>query len=100
MAPRANPLGDLRGEADARMLDAAFLDTAEFTTLIESADRNLVVGRRGTGKSALLYRLRRHWDALPHEHVITITPDEAQGIATRPAAGLFGGKSEDLRGRR
>jgi hypothetical protein len=79
------------------MLDAAFLDTAEFTTLIESADRNLVVGRRGTGKSALLYRLRRHWDALPHEHVITITPDEAQVIATRPAAALFGDSYKSLR---
>lgn len=94
---RANPLGDLRGEADTRMLDAAFLDTAEFTTLTESVDRILVVGRRGAGKSALLYRLRRHWDALPHEKVITIAPDEAQVIATRPAAALLGDNYKSLR---
>ena len=49
---RANILGDLRAEFDHRMLQSAFLETADYKTLIDTTDRPIVVGRRGTGKSA------------------------------------------------
>jgi hypothetical protein len=50
---RPTILGDLRAEADGQMLRRAFLETADYRTLIETSDRPIVVGRRGTGKSAL-----------------------------------------------
>ena len=58
---RANILGDLRAEADHAMLQSAFLETADYKTLIETTDRPIVIGRRGTGKSALAYQLKQHW---------------------------------------
>ena len=57
-AARANLLGDLRAEFDRSMLTAAFLETADYKTLIDTTDRPVVIGRRGTGKSALADRLQ------------------------------------------
>jgi hypothetical protein len=57
----SNSLGDLRAEADIWMLGRAFLETAEYRTLIETSDRLLIVGRRGTGKSALTQALEHYW---------------------------------------
>ena len=56
----SNPLGDTTAENDNKMLSDAFIETADFRTLIESDDRTIVVGRRGTGKSALFYQLNKH----------------------------------------
>ncbi|MGH8500714.1 MAG: hypothetical protein ACRERV_18165, partial [Methylococcales bacterium] len=56
---RPNALGDLRAEADSLMLQKAFLETADFRTLIETSDRTVVVERRGTGKSALTLQLEK-----------------------------------------
>lgn len=58
---RANSLGDTTAENDSRMLSDAFVATADFRSLIESDDRTIVVGRRGTGKSALYIELQKHW---------------------------------------
>ncbi|MDN2631819.1 hypothetical protein OB913_26430 [Klebsiella pneumoniae] len=43
------------------MLSSTFIETADFRTLIETDDRTIVVGRRGTGKSALFIQLNEHW---------------------------------------
>ena len=48
-------LGDIIAENDSHMLDKAFLETTDFKTLVGDSDRCVVVGRRGTGKSALVY---------------------------------------------
>ena len=42
---RANVLGDLRAEFDQQMLKFAFLETADYKTLIDTTDRPIVVGR-------------------------------------------------------
>ena len=96
-APRANLLGDLRAEADTAMLVRAYYDTPDFRTLIESSDRTLVVGRRGTGKSALAYRLAKHWQSAQRTHVVSVSPEEDQVIALRPLVGLFGDTYRGIR---
>jgi hypothetical protein len=50
---KTNPLGDIRAENDYVMLDQVFYETPDYRSLIEDHTRRIVVGRRGTGKSAL-----------------------------------------------
>ncbi|WP_440072644.1 P-loop ATPase, Sll1717 family [Pseudomonas fragariae (ex Marin et al. 2024)] len=82
-AVRTNPLGDTTAENDERMLSSAFIETPDFRALVESDDRTVVVGRRGTGKSALFINLRRHW--IKDKKVITLTfsPDDTEIIGFR-----------------
>lgn len=87
---RPNLLGDLRAEADREMLGQVFLETADYRSLIETSDRIIVVGRRGTGKSALTLRLRNDWKKRNNTEVIKITPEEHQVIGIRPLVKLFG----------
>jgi len=94
---RANVLGDLRAEADGNMLSRAFLETADYRTLIETSDRTVIVGRRGTGKSALTLMLEAHWSHSDDTEVIKITPDEHQTIGVRSQIGLFGDSFTKIR---
>ena len=87
---RPNALGDVRAEADDKMLRQAFVETPDYRALIESHDRIIVVGRRGTGKSALVQQLHRYWDRNDKVDVIRIVPEEYQTLALRPLALLFG----------
>lgn len=52
-----NLLGAPRAESDLRMLAAAFVETQDFHALLDTRDFNFVVGRRGTGKSALFLKV-------------------------------------------
>ncbi|MEZ5542172.1 MAG: hypothetical protein R3F42_09015 [Pseudomonadota bacterium] len=90
MALRANILGDVRAEADGEMLKIAFYETPDYRTLIESADRTVVVGRRGTGKSALASRLDTHWKKAQKTLVLNLAANEDQIIGIRPLIKLFG----------
>lgn len=92
MQNRVNILGDIRAEGDRRMLEVAFYETPDYTTLLESADRPIVVGRRGTGKSALCYQLGKYWQRDRYAEVIEIVPHEDQIIGIRPWLRLFGEK--------
>lgn len=67
-----NVLGGTRAEAD-RMLASAFVPTTEFQTLITTTDFNFVVGRRGTGKSALFKKVGEHCRRAPHTVVVQAT---------------------------
>lgn len=80
---RTNPLGDTTAENDDKMLSNAFIETPDFRTLIESDDRTVVVGRRGTGKSALFINLKKHW--IKDKKVITLTfsPEDTEIIGFR-----------------
>src|SRR5690606_1018057 len=98
MVERANILGDPRAEHDKEMLASVFLETADYRTLLESnGDRCLVVGRRGTGKSALAYRLKLHWRSVPKAKVASLSPDEDQMIGLRHATKFFGEDFKKLR---
>lgn len=78
-----NLLGDIRAEQDGLMLDAAFVETSDYKALLENPDRCIVVGRRGTGKSALVYRLNKHWVKEPQTFCFPLSPDEDQVIGLR-----------------
>ena len=58
-----NLLGAAQAEADHSMLSRAFIETAEYQTLLHTTDFNYVVGRRGTGKSAIFQRLLNDFNA-------------------------------------
>lgn len=53
-----NVLGDARAETD-KLLSDSFVETPDFLALSTTNDFNFVVGRRGTGKSALFIRLQK-----------------------------------------
>jgi hypothetical protein len=89
---RGNVLGDIRAEQDTSMLDAAFWESADYKSLLESYDRPIIVGRRGTGKSALAYRLAKHWGSKPKTLVLSISPEEEQVIGLRDIFDQFGEK--------
>ena len=94
---RPNALGDVRAEADRDMLSRAFVETPDYRALIESPDRTIVVGRRGTGKSALVAGLRKHWDGKEKVSLLSIAPEEYQALSLRPLASLFGPRFEHIR---
>ena len=94
---RANALGDLRAEADHAMLSQAFLETADYRTLIETSDRTIVVGRRGTGKSALALQLEQFHGRESRTVVVKIKPEEHQTIGIRPQIALFGDTFSKIR---
>jgi hypothetical protein len=97
VAYQSNLLGDVRAECDSQMLDRAFVATPDYKMLIESSDRDVVVGRRGAGKSALRYALKNYWLAAKQCVVIEITPEEHQIIGTRPLIRLFGDKYNQIK---
>lgn len=79
----SNPLGDVRAEADHAMLAQAFFETPDYLTLLESDEKIVVVGRRGTGKSALTYKLQSQWSTVRSNTVVTVAPDEHHTLALR-----------------
>ncbi|OGS75507.1 MAG: hypothetical protein A2Z94_00820 [Gallionellales bacterium GWA2_55_18] len=97
MVQRANILGDVRAEADTKMLETVFYETPDYKTLLESSDRTIVVGRRGTGKSALAYKLEQHYQKVDKTIVIHLAADEDQIIGIRPLVKLFGDEFRIIR---
>jgi hypothetical protein len=89
---KGNVLGDIRAEQDTKMLDEAFWESSDYKSLLESYDRPIIVGRRGTGKSALAYRLSKHWANKPKTAIIKISPEEEQVIGLRDIFEQFGEK--------
>lgn len=94
---RPSVLGDLRAEADTEMLRRAFLETADYRTLLETSDRTVVIGRRGTGKSALALHLAAQWKRENAVTVINVAPEEHQTIGLRPIVSLFGDTFSKMR---
>lgn len=85
-------LGDARAEQDAAQLKAAFYESPDYRTLIESELKSIVVGRRGVGKSALFLRLAEYYRDADKVEVINFAPEEHEILAFRPVGVLFGDK--------
>ncbi|MCS6207109.1 P-loop ATPase, Sll1717 family [Shewanella baltica] len=65
-------IGEVDAENDSRFLHDCFIDTGDFDVLEDThSSQCIVLGRTGSGKSALLERLEEC-----HEQVIRIEPDE------------------------
>jgi hypothetical protein len=78
--PHGNVLGATRAELDSFMLERAFVETTAFASLAHTRDFNFVVGRRGTGKSALCARLVSHFGSQHGTIVIKHTPQEHEAV--------------------
>lgn len=66
------------------MLGQAFYETPDYLSLLESDDKVVIVGRRGTGKSALTYRLARQWGSVKGNALVVVAPDEHETLALAP----------------
>lgn len=86
----ANPLGDIRAEADHAMLSKAFYETPDYLSLLESDDKVVVVGRRGTGKSAITYRLQKQWGDSKNAVLVLVAPEEHHTLALAPLVAKTG----------
>jgi hypothetical protein len=89
---KPNPLGELPAEQDHLMLESAFYESPDYKTLLEHQEYNIVVGRRGVGKSALFYRLSRTWGRTDHLHLVELSPEQYQVVGLRALAKQFGEK--------
>ena len=94
---RATPLGEQTAENDTVLLISNFIETPEYRSVLESGDSTVVVGRRGTGKSAMYLRLAKFWEGDKSNHVIKISPEDYQTIGFRGIFKLFGNKYSYVR---
>lgn len=63
--PLGNLLGEGRAEIDNKMLAEAFVKTSDYQALTSTFDFNFVVGRRGTGKTALFIKVAEYFKTQP-----------------------------------
>jgi len=82
-----NLLGAGQAEADRSMLRRAFIETADYQTLLHTTDFNYVVGRRGTGKSAIFQRLCDDFAADTGAILLTEEPQDYEMLEFQAALG-------------
>jgi len=80
-----NVLGSGHAEADSEMLAKAFVETADYRALIYTRDFNHVVGRRGTGKSALFQKTTAFLSNNQNTFLVASTPNEHETLALQTA---------------
>ena len=85
---RASLLGDQIAENDKENLKINFIETSAYRTLIESKDATVVIGRRGTGKSAIFYKLNEVWRNQKN-YTISISPEDQETIFFRKVFSFF-----------
>lgn len=86
---RASLLGEQTAEHDSKLLLGNFIETPEYRSILETKDSTVVVGRRGTGKSAMFAKLRELWGSQKATHVIAIAPEDFQTINFRTIFKVF-----------
>ena len=80
-----NLLGGSRAEVDKAMLDNAFVPTRDFRALITTREYNFVVGRRGTGKTALYTKVAEHLTKNKIGYVYCNSPQEYEQLELQTA---------------
>ena len=76
-----NLLGGIRAEIDSEMLEKAFIKTHDFEALVNTRDFNFVVGRRGTGKSALYLKVTEYLKKNKLGYVYCNIPQEYEQLS-------------------
>lgn len=85
-------MGNGRAEADSKMLELAFFETPEYRALASNTDSTIVVGRRGTGKSALYKKLVDKFQAEKKLVVCSYSPQESDMIRIKSNIGRMSDK--------
>lgn len=78
-----NILGGARAEVDELMLEKAFVKTHDYEVLTNTRDFNYVVGRRGTGKSALFLKLIKYIKDNKAGYVFSYTPKDYEQFSIK-----------------
>ena len=76
-------LGELMGEHDGKMLRVAFVETEDYRTILEEEKPWIIVGRRGTGKSAMAEELKKEAAGSNEQVSIVTRPEEDTWIRLR-----------------
>jgi len=84
-----NLLGGARAETDSMMLESAFIATYDFQALANTIDFNFVVGRRGTGKSALFFKVSEYINNNKIGYAYCKTPAEYEAIELQSVVKIF-----------
>src|SRR5665213_2854729 len=76
-------IGDPIAEHESESIADYFIPTAAYTEALQSS-HSIVIGRKGTGKTATLYKLASDLSADPRNHFCTVRPVdyELDGILT------------------
>ena len=74
-----NIVGGARAEVDG-LIDKAFVSTSDFQALINTRDFNFVVGRRGTGKTALFIKVGDYINKNKIGFAFRIVPEEHEQL--------------------
>jgi hypothetical protein len=90
-------LGAANAEADEKMLRQAFLQTPDYHALLHSTDFNYVVGRRGTGKSALFLSLREKFGEDSGVILLTERPHDYEMVELQALLGKISQEYRILR---
>lgn len=80
-------VGSAAAEEDVQFLDDCFVDTGDLSYLLDCSNpKRIIVGRTGTGKSALIYQLTRL-----HRNVVRLSPHDLSlnFIATNKVIAFF-----------
>jgi len=80
---KVNPFGNTKAENDKEMLSIAFYESPDYLSLVESTEKSIVVGRRGTGKSALAFKLEEYGKKTKGVRVVKVAPTDAEFIYLR-----------------
>lgn len=97
IAYRATLLGEQTAENDKDLLLSNYIETAEFRSILETKDSTVVVGRRGTGKSAMYLRLAEFWGSQKGNQVVLVAPEDYQTIGFRGLFKVFDEKYSHVR---
>jgi len=76
-------LGQIVAENDSESLDSVFFPSKEYHFAKESNFGGIVVGRRGTGKSAIFYKLKQETEGLKNTLLVARSPTEEDMLMLR-----------------
>lgn len=83
-ALEALDIGDVAAENEMQALQSYFVPTAEFNQARRGQAR-LIVGRKGSGKTAIFYRVRDEYASRHYELVLDLKPEGHQFVKLRDA---------------
>jgi len=82
-------LGQGVAENDSEMLERAFYHSQDYTSLFNGRESALVIGRRGTGKSAIRSRLAKEWGKSRKVRISEISPSVSDMSGFRKSLKIF-----------